>query len=107
MLEVMAVMAVLQDLQALYPAQGPIIPNPGPVQPPGSEKIVSVVGMVKWGAGVALLIGFFVGLACWAGGRWVDHQRAGRTGTMMMLCAVVGAIFYAIGYQVISQFAGA
>lgn len=81
------------------------IPNPAPVAPPGSEKILEVVGNVKWGAGVALLVGFFGGLLVWAGGRWVDHHRAGRLGVIMMLCAMAGGILYGVGYQLISHFA--
>lgn len=82
------------------------IPNPAPVAPPGSEKILEVVGNAKWGAGIALLVGFFVGLVVWAGGRWVDHHRAGRIGVIMMLCALGGGLLYGIGWQLISHFAG-
>lgn len=82
------------------------LPNPTPVAPPGSDAILKVVGYSRWGAGLALLIGFFMGLVVWAGGRWVDHHRAGRIGLIMMLCAAAGAILYGIGYQVINHFAG-
>lgn len=82
------------------------IPNPAPVPPPGNEKILEVVGNAKWAAGIALLVGFFIGLVVWAGGRWVDHHRAGRIGVVMMLCALSGGLLYGIGYQVINQFAG-
>ncbi|MBQ0927525.1 MULTISPECIES: hypothetical protein [Saccharopolyspora] len=81
------------------------IPNPGPVAPPGSEKVIEAVGNVKWGAGVALMVGFFIGLLVWAGGRWVDHHRAGKIGVIMMLCALGGGILYGVGYQLISHFA--
>ncbi|RAS59554.1 hypothetical protein C8D87_114166 [Lentzea atacamensis] len=82
------------------------LPNPNPAPPPGSDKIIEVVSNVKWGAWVALLIGFFGGLIVWAGGRIVDHHRAGRIGVVMMLCAIGGGLLYGIGYQVISSFAG-
>ncbi|MDT7783031.1 MAG: hypothetical protein QOF58_1450 [Pseudonocardiales bacterium] len=82
------------------------VPNPPPTPPPGSEKILEVAGQAKWGAGLALVLGFFVGLIVWAGGRWVDHHRAGRVGLVMMLCAIAGALLYGIGWQVISHFAG-
>ena len=83
------------------------LPNPTPVPPPGADKILGLVGNAKWGAGVALLLGFFVGLMVWAGGRWVDHHRAGRMGVIMMMCAMAGGILYGVGYQLISHFAGA
>lgn len=89
----------------MFLAQGQI-PNPAPVAPPGNEKILEVVGNAKWGAGIALVVGFFVGLMVWAGGRWVDHHRAGRIGLIMMLCAIAGGLLYGIGWQVINQFAG-
>lgn len=83
------------------------IPNPHPVQPEvGGDKILGLLNNVKWGAGVALVLGFFVGLIVWAGGRWVDHHRAGKVGVVMMLCAIAGAILYGIGWSLINSFAG-
>ncbi|WP_233223936.1 hypothetical protein [Amycolatopsis sp. CA-128772] len=83
------------------------IPNPTPVQPEiGGDKILGLLNNVKWGAGVALILGFFVGLIVWVGGRWVDHHRAGKVGVVMMLCAVAGAILYGIGWSLINSFAG-
>ncbi|MGH3624439.1 MAG: hypothetical protein ACRDQ5_22080 [Sciscionella sp.] len=87
--------------------KAPSIPDPGPRRPPGAEKILEVVGYVRWVAGLSLIVGFLVGLIVWAGGRWVDHHRAGRIGLIMMLCALAGGIFYGIGHQVIVSFAGA
>jgi hypothetical protein len=86
-------------------AMGDPLPNPAPVAPPGSEKILELVGNAKWAAGVSLLVGFFVGLTVWAGGRWVDHHRAGRAGLIMMMCSMAGGILYGVGYQLISHFA--
>lgn len=94
------------DLLHAVAAMADPIPNPAPVAPQGSGKILELVGNIKWGAEVALVVGFFVGLMVWAGGRWVDHHRAGRAGVVMMLCAVGGGILYGIGYQLISHFAG-
>ncbi|MEU6643096.1 hypothetical protein ABZ863_11150 [Saccharomonospora sp. NPDC046836] len=82
------------------------IPNPRPSPPPGDDRILGVVNNAKWAAGVALILGFFIGLIVWAGGRWVDHHRAGRIGVVMMLCAVGGAILYGIGWTLINDFAG-
>jgi hypothetical protein len=82
-------------------------PNPAPQPPPGGagEKITQVVGMVKWAAGIALLVGFFGGVAVFTGGRLVDHHRIGRVGTMMMMSSVAGAILYAVGYTILTTFA--
>lgn len=83
-------------------------PNPAPQAPPGSagEQITQVVAMVKWGAGIGLLVGFFGGVAVFTGGRLVDHHRIGRVGTMMMMSSVAGAILYAVGYTLLTSFAG-
>lgn len=82
------------------------IPNPAPVAPPGADKVTEAAGTFKWGAGIALVVGFFAGLAVWAGGRWVDHHRAGKVGVVMMLCGVAGGLLYAVGYPLINHFAG-
>ena len=82
------------------------IPNPAPSPPPGADAVTGVLQNAKWGAGVALMLGFFIGLIVWAGGRWVDHHRAGKIGLVMMLCAVGGAILYGIGWTMINGFAG-
>lgn len=82
------------------------LPNPNPIPPPGAQQITNVLGYVKWGAGIALLLGFFGGVAVFTGGRLVDHHRIGRVGTMMMMSSIAGAILYAIGYTMLSQFAG-
>lgn len=82
------------------------VPDIDPKAPPGAAKIKGIVAYIKWGAGIALLVAFFAGLIVWAGGRWVDHHRAGKIGVIMMLCALGGAILYAIGYSLINSFAG-
>lgn len=82
------------------------IPDPAPIAPPGAGAILQAVGNAKWGAGISLVVGFFMGLLVWAGGRWVDHHRAGRVGLIMMLCALAGGVLYGVGYQLISHFAG-
>ncbi|WP_432854948.1 hypothetical protein ACQPXB_21250 [Amycolatopsis sp. CA-161197] len=95
---------MLVNLVAFWLAQ---IPNPGPKPPPGADRILDLVGNAKWGAAIALLIGFFVGLIVWAGGRWVDHHRAGKVGLVMMLCAISGALLYGLGWTIINGFAEA
>jgi hypothetical protein len=96
---------MIEYLHAVIVLADPL-PNPEPIPPPGADKILALVGNVKWGAGVALMLGFFVGLTVWAGGRLVDHHRAGHIGVIMMLCSMGGAILYGVGYQLISHFAG-
>lgn len=99
-----ATIHLLADVAAFL-AQ-PDIPNPKPEAPPGDDNILGVVSNIKWGASIALLVSFFGGLIVWAGGRLVDHHRAGRIGVIMMLCGVAGGLFYAVGYELINSFAG-
>jgi hypothetical protein len=91
----------------LAQAPTPVIPDVPPSAPPGSERVLGLVGNAKWGAGIALLIGFFIGLIVWAGGRWVDHHRAGKVGLVMMLCSIGGALLYGLGWTIINGFAAA
>lgn len=99
--------------QAPSPPPGPVpsgplgIPNPVPAPPPGAERILGILNNAKWAAGVALMLAFFIGLIVWAGGRWIDHHRAGKVGLVMMLCAIGGAILYGIGWTLITGFASA
>jgi hypothetical protein len=91
----------------LVQAPTPVIPNVQPVEPSGASRIIGLVGNAKWGAGIALLLGFFIGLIVWAGGRWVDHHRAGKVGLVMMLCSIGGALLYGLGWTIINGFAAA
>lgn len=80
-------------------------PLPGAEAPPGSELINQVVGYIRWVAGIAILLGFFAGLALFAGGRIADHHRFGRMGTITMMAAMGSAFLYAIGYSLLTAFA--
>lgn len=82
------------------------LPNPGPAAPPGAEKLTQIIGYVKWIAGAALIVGFFGGLAIFAGGRMADHHRFGRMGAITMMASLGGAILYGVGYTLITSFAG-
>lgn len=82
------------------------LPTPPPPQaPPGAEQIELVVGYVRWIAGIAILLGFFAGLALFAGGRIADHHRFGRMGTIGMMASLGAAFLYAIGFELLNAFA--
>lgn len=88
------------------PPGGGVLPNPAPVAPPGAEKITTLIGYLRWGAGAAIVAGFLAGLILFAGGRILDHDRFGRIGATMLVVAVGAAFLYGIGYSVLSAFAG-
>ncbi|MEV5542807.1 hypothetical protein AB0L13_38895 [Saccharopolyspora shandongensis] len=119
--EVMHTAVALLD-QAPAPAQPPIwiippsptpttptnpwvLPNPPPVQPNWSGKVVELVGNIRWLAGLALVACFFLGVIVWSAGRGIDHHRAGRIGIVMMLVGVFGGLAWALGYTLISYMA--
>lgn len=79
--------------------------NPPPQAPPGAQNIENVLGYIKWGAGAAIVAGFFAGVALFAGGRIADHHRFGRMGAITMFASVGAAFLYAIGYSVLTTFA--
>lgn len=79
--------------------------NPNPQAPPGAQNIENVLGYIKWGAGAAIVAGFFAGVALFAGGRIADHHRFGRMGAITMFASVGAAFLYAIGYSVLTTFA--
>ncbi|MFR9802602.1 hypothetical protein ACL02T_09905 [Pseudonocardia sp. RS010] len=81
------------------------LPNPNPTAPPGAENITNVLGYIKWGAGAAIVAGFFAGVALFAGGRIADHHRFGRMGAITMFASVGAAFLYAVGYSVLATFA--
>ena len=80
--------------------------HPASVAPPGSDKLVQVVGYINWGAILALLTEFFSGVLVLSGGRWVDHHRAGRVGSTMIIASVCGGLLYGLGYTMITGLAG-
>ena len=91
------------QLLAALPAQ---VPNPGPVAPPGSEKLTQILSYLKWIALGACAVAFMGGIIAFTAGRVVDNRRYGNTGALMMLAAVGGAILFGVGPTVLNSFAG-
>ena len=83
-----------------------VVPNPGATAPPGSEKILSLIGFVKWVAGASLIACFLGGIVAFTAGRLFDHHRTGRMGLIFMMAAGVGAILFAVGPQILNTLAG-
>ena len=74
--------------------------------PPGSEKILSLVGFVKWIAGARIIACFLGGIVAFTAGRMFDHHRTGRMGLIFMMAAGVGAMLFAVGPQLLDTLAG-
>ena len=73
------------------------IPKVNTQAPPGSEKILSIVGFVKWIAGAGIIACFLGGIVAFTAGRMFDHHRTGRMGLIFMMAAGVGAMLFAVG----------
>ena len=82
------------------------IPKVNTQAPPGSEKILSIVGFVKWIAGAGIIACFLGGIVAFTAGRMFDHHRTGRMGLIFMMAAGVGAMLFAVGPQLLNTLAG-
>lgn len=87
------------------------IPIPPPIQPdtrllPGFDRILTLVSNIRWIASLSLVAIFFIGVIVWSLGRGVDHHRAGRVGTIMMLVGTLGALVWSLGPSLITYLAG-
>lgn len=82
------------------------IPKVNTQAPPGSEKILSIVGFVKWIAGAGIIACFLGGIVAFTAGRMFDHHRTGRMGLIFMMAAGVGAMLFAVGPQLLDTLAG-
>lgn len=84
-----------------------VIPNPPPAAPTPqiNDKLTQIIGFAKYAALISAGITFFIGLAVFGAGRVLDHRRAGSTGGLMMASAVMIAILFAGGPEVIQALA--
>ncbi len=68
------------------------IDQPAPVQPPGGDKILKIVGIILWG----LVIGAVVGVKIGGGVMWMDHANGhgatGGKGIKIVGGALVGVV---------------
>jgi hypothetical protein len=95
-------LTVLDHLTALAGAIPPVTTQ----APPGSEKILSIVGFVKWIAGAGIIACFLGGIVAFTAGRMFDHHRTGRIGLIFMMAAGAGAMLFAVGPQLLNTLAG-
>lgn len=82
---------------AVLPAQ---IPNPNPVQPPGTGKFLDVMGWVKWVALAATIIGLMIagGMMALNSRRGEGGEHAGKIGAALMGVIVISAAAALVGF---------
>lgn len=77
-----------------------VIPDPAPVQPPGTEGITSILGWAKWLALAVCIFGLFLAGALMAvnarRGEGSDH--AGRIGVALAGVVVISAATALVGF---------
>ncbi|CAM3310155.1 hypothetical protein [Williamsia muralis] len=80
------------------------VDQPTPVQPPGGDGIIKLVGVALW----LVSLGFVAGIIVGAGWMWVDQMGGvgarGGTGVKVVLGALVGAIVCASAAGLITFF---
>ena len=94
---------VVPMLADLAPAVA--VPDPAPAAPPGFDQLVTILSWIKNLALISAAAAFFGGLIVFAGGRILDHRRAGSTGAMMILSSLGAALLFGIGTLLLNAMA--
>ena len=94
-----SVIVAATDFAATLPAA---LPNPDPLQPPGTDRFTDVMGWVKWVALAALIIGLMVagGMMAFGSRRGEGGEHAGRIGMILMGVIIVSAAAALVGFLV-------
>lgn len=83
------------------------IPNPAPRAPAGvSEQMAAILGYVKWGVLLVIIVSAFVGVGSVAGGRVFAHHGASRVGVSILVSAVIAAVLYVGIYAFLTSITG-
>ena len=95
-----AILTAANDFAALLPQAD--IPNPAPVQPPGTNGFVTIMGWVKWVALAVCVIGIIVAGALMAitSRRGEGGEHAGRIGFALGGVIVISAAASLVGFLV-------
>jgi hypothetical protein len=84
-----------------------VVPNPDPKAPPGvSEQMSAVLGYVKWGVLVVIIVAAFVGVGAIAGGRVFSHNGASKVGVSMLVSSVIASVLYVGIYSFVTSITG-
>ncbi len=95
----------LHQLMAVLP--GAPFPNPTPAAPAGvSDQVSGIVGYVKWGVLVVIIMAAFVGVGAVAGGRVFSHHGASRIGISILVSTVIASVLYVGIYSFLVSITG-
>ncbi|MGW9114523.1 hypothetical protein [Microbacterium sp. NPDC055683] len=93
----LSVVTVATDVIAATPMQ---LPDPGPVQPPGTSGFVSIMGWGKWVALAVCILGIFAGGAMMAiqSRRGEGGEHVGKIGMALAGVIVISAAAALVGF---------
>ncbi|MDF2826779.1 MAG: putative rane protein [Mycobacterium sp.] len=92
-----SVLTAASDLAAVIPAQ---LPDPGPIQPPGTEGAVTIMGWAKWVALFVCILGLIAVGAMMAVGRSRGEggEHVGKLGMSLGGVIVISASVALVGF---------
>ncbi len=83
------------------------VPDPAPKAPPGIDtQVQDLLGYVKWGVLVVIIMAAFAGVGAVAGGRVFSHHGASKIGVSILVSAVISAVLYVGIYSFIASITG-
>lgn len=95
--------ALIQVTAAIVAA----VPNPDPQPPPGvSGQMGDILGYVKWGVLLVIIVAAFVGVGSVAGGRVFAHHGASRVGVSILVSSVIASVLYVGIYAFLTSITG-
>ena len=98
---------VLDALNQISIAISASVPNPAPQAPPGvSDQMSDIVGYVKWGVLLVIIVAAFVGVGSVAGGRVFAHHGASRVGVSILVSSIIAAVLYVGIYAFLTSITG-
>jgi hypothetical protein len=84
-----------------------VVPNPSPKAPPGvGAQMSAVLGYVKWGVLVVIIVAAFVGVGAIAGGRVFAHHGASKVGVSILVSSVIASVLYVGIYSFVTSITG-
>lgn len=92
-----SVLTVASDLATVLPAQ---LPDPAPVQPPGTDGLVTILGWAKWVALFICILGLIAAGAMMAVGRSRGEggEHVGKLGWVLGGVIVISAAVALVGF---------
>ncbi|HLR97355.1 MAG TPA: hypothetical protein VK053_22730 [Jiangellaceae bacterium] len=88
------------DIAALVPAHVSALPDPDPIQPPGTEGLTAILGWARWVALAVCILGLFAAGALMAvsSRRGEGGEHVGKIGMSLAGVIVISAAVALVGF---------